>query len=113
VNAREQAAKAIVDDVKDRTGITIPWEILIPILIDLFEQCFNTEATFVDAARAPSVIQIVLLRRICIRRLRGTYDVDRGTVRVVANAMVDATFSFAASWTDDNLVAAFRNKDAA
>lgn len=115
MQSRERLLRAAAAQASDRVGFTIPWELLIPVLVELLEACFlNDRARFVDVAKSPTAWDMLRLERSAIRSLRGSGERFSGggaltearARRVAANALVAAMLDTAMQASDEDLLAA-------
>ena len=99
----QSVGKEVAAIVKERVGFTIPWELIIPLVEWLIEECFPTSESLVCAARSPSVFQMVVLRLRCRLQLRGRF---RGReLRQATNALADAVLEVGTTLPEDDLAA--------
>lgn len=82
----EQYSKQLSADVSNTYGITIPWDQIIQIIMEVIDNCFNKPKDFAAACKNPTVLQKVAMR-IRVRQetgLRGR-EVDKVVDRVLAD----------------------------
>ncbi len=51
--------------VAAKSGVTIPWETILPILLSFLESCLNKPAALAEAIEKPTWQQRAMLRRRC------------------------------------------------
>lgn len=97
----EQYSKQLSSDVANTYGITVPWDQIIAIIMEVITNCFNKPKDFVAACKAPTVLQKVAMR-IRVRQetgLRGR-EVDKVVDKVLADCAAMPDTELAAMYAE-------------
>jgi hypothetical protein len=58
----EVFAQSVSSDVKNGYGVTIPWEMILDIVMQIVDKCFNNVNDFQQASKSPTVLQKAAMR---------------------------------------------------
>lgn len=101
----ETLARSCSASIKERYGFIIEWEIIIALVEWLMAECFQTEASFLEACEDPTRFQMFILRWRSRQLLRRTFRWrDR---RRAANALTDVVLETASNTPANKLRAVF------
>lgn len=95
----EVLSQRVADRISGETAITIPWDQIIELALQLIQQCLENRKTFLAAAKSPTVVQRMALN-VSIRRSLGIFD------RRQVVAIQQAILTTAAEAKDEELTAA-------
>ena len=101
----ENFAQTAAIDARNTYGVTIPWEMILELVLQLIEDCFPDEESFVQSAKSPNMLQKVAFN-IVARRVTGIKR--RGTLVSLRNVVFDN----AAALTDNELAAGYNEAKA-
>lgn len=96
----EQYCQQVSQGVVTKYGFTVPWEIILEIVMEMIDKCMDNEEAFVQAAKSPTLLQRVALN-VYVRRVLETSN----RKRVVA--VSEAIFDTADLLTTEQLSGAF------
>jgi hypothetical protein len=97
----ETFAQEVSKSLTDKYGVTIPWEMIIEMILSLLQNSPQpTPTRFVESVRNPTIIQRVVMN-LRIREITGI----KGFNKVVA--IRDCVLAEAAAKTDEQLLASF------
>lgn len=97
----EEYCKNVSETVKTKYGFTVPWELIIEMILQFLDGCMKNREDFVSAAKNPTILQRIAMnlyvRKVC--------DISNRR-RVVAVA--DSVFEVGGSLTEEQLVGAYQ-----
>src|SRR5688500_12738319 len=96
----EEYSKKVSTKVKDNHGITISWEEIFELVLEMLTNCFDNEQEFANSVKTPTVIQRLALN-VQVRRHFGFKAMREA--RKVAESMHDCCDDY----TDEQLSGAF------
>jgi len=96
ITVLEQLSKRASERISGEVAITIPWDQILELALQLIQQCMENRKTFLSAAKAPTFVQKAALN-IAIRRVIGV------TNRRQVVAIQSAVLTTATEATDEEL----------
>ena len=102
----ENFAQAVSNDSKNGYGITVPWEMIMDLIMQLIQNCPSNAKDLTKMAKTPSVMQKSVMRN----NIRKANPNMRWAE---ANRVADQVFAQAAELEDNQLEAAFHEVKAA
>jgi hypothetical protein len=102
----ENFAQSVAADAKNGFGVTIPWEAIIDIIVQIISECFNNSKDFSQAAKSPGYLQRSVMRN----KVRKAYPSLRWSD---ADKVANEIFAQAAAMEPVQLEAAYNEAKAA
>jgi hypothetical protein len=96
----EQYCQQVSQGVVDKYGFTVPWELILEIVMELIDKCMDNEEDFVQSAKSPTLLQRVAMN-VYVRRV---LEVNNRK-RVVA--ISETIFGVADDLSEEQLAGAF------
>lgn len=102
----ESFSQAVAADAKNGFGITVPWEMILDLIMQLIQNCPNSAKDLTKMAKTPTVLQKSVMRN-NVRKANPTLR------WADANKVADQIFAQAAELEDGQLEAAYHEVKAA
>lgn len=102
----ENFAQSVSADVKNGYGVTIPWEMILDLVMQMIDKCFNNANDFQQAAKSPTILQKAVMRNNVRKQNPNLRWAE-------ANKVADEIFAQAAKMEPQQLEAAYHEAKAA
>jgi len=102
----ENFAQSVSSDVKNGYGVTIPWEMILDLVMQMIDKCFNNSNDFQQAAKSPTILQKAVMRNNVRKQNPNLRWAE-------ANRVADEIFAQAAKMEPQQLEAAYHEAKAA
>lgn len=96
----EQYCQQVSQGVVNKYGFTVPWELILEIVMELIDKCMDNEEDFVQSAKNPTLLQKVAMN-VYVRRVLEISN----RKRVVA--VSESIFDVAGDLNEEQLSGAF------
>ena len=98
----EKSCKEIANNLQSKYGAPLDWTMILELIMQIIDDCFNNEQDFINAAKTPTFLQRAVFGVQARRACR-----DNGIRTRYASNLRDEVFDYCSGCVDDELSAIY------